>query len=331
MILHPTVIANLLSAYVSSFMLMYATYYGAQILKHWDIQSGSEMQLILERKTYLVSTVLSYVFGLQLLSLFLFVFTADSLRTLFVGAMCAAGTLNVNAFGYPTLVLKIVNFVTAGLWLVLNHADNQGYDYPLIKKKYLLLIIIAPFIVLETLLETAYFLGMEPDVITSCCGSLFSGEKTTGLGSELASLPAIPTLWAFYLTAIITLISGLVFYFKNRGGYVYALLSFVLFIIALIAIVSVISIYIYELPTHHCPFCIIMEDYGYIGYLLYVLLFGGVVAGSGIGIILPFRKIESLKHVLGGFINKLALTSVLMYGTFAVIVTYRIIFSNLIM
>jgi hypothetical protein len=331
MILHPTVIANLLSAYVSSFMLMYAAYYGAQILKHWDIQSGSEMQLILERKTYLVSTVLSYVFGLQLLSLFLFVFTADSLRTLFVGAMCAAGTLNVNAFGYPTLVLKIVNFVTAGLWLVLNHADNQGYDYPLIKKKYLLLIIIAPFIVLETLLETAYFLGMEPDVITSCCGSLFSGEKTTGLGSELASLPAIPTLWAFYLTAIITLISGLVFYFKNRGGYVYALLSFALFIIALIAIVSVISIYIYELPTHHCPFCIIMEDYSYIGYLLYVLLFGGVVAGSGIGIILPFRKIESLKHVLGGFINKLALTSVLMYGTFAVIVTYRIIFSNLIM
>ena len=331
MILHPTVIANLLAAYTASFMLTYAAYYGLQILKHWNIESGSELQLILERKTYLVSTVLSYVFGLQLLSLFLFVFTADSLRTLFVGAMCAAGTLNVNAFGYPTLVLKIVNFVAAGLWLVLNHADNQGYDYPLIKKKYLLLIVVTPFIVLETLLETAYFLGMAPDVITSCCGSLFSGEKTTGLGSELASLPAIPTLWAFYLTVIITLISGLVFYFKNRGGYVYALLSFALFIIALIAIVSVISIYIYELPTHHCPFCIIMKDYSYIGYLLYVLLFGGVVAGSGIGIILPFRKIESLKHALGGFINKLALTSVLMYGAFTVIVTYRIIFSNLIM
>lgn len=148
MILNPTVIANLLASYVSSGMLVYAAYYGAQILKHWNIESGDELQLILERKTYLISTLLSYVFGLQLLSLFLYIFTADALCPLFVGAMCAAGTLNVNAFGYPTLVLKILNFILAGLWLVLNHADNQGYDYPLIKKKYLLLAFVAPFIVL---------------------------------------------------------------------------------------------------------------------------------------------------------------------------------------
>jgi hypothetical protein len=330
-ILHPTVIANLLAAYIASFMLVYAAFYGTQILKHWNIASGEELQLILERKTYLISTLLSYVFGLQLLSLFLFIFTADSLRTLFVGAMCAAGTLNVNSFGYPTLVLKIVNFIFAGLWLVLNHADNQGYDYPLIKKKYLLLVIIAPFIVLETLLESAYFLGMEADVITSCCGSLFSSEKKAGLGSEIASLPAIPMLWIFYSAMAITLISGGYFYCKAKLGYLYALLSLLLFIIALFAIVSVISIYIYELPTHHCPFCIIMEEYSYIGYLLYVLLFGGVVTGSGVGILLPFRNVESLKNVLDDFAHKLALSSMLMYSAFTLLVTYKIIFSNLIM
>lgn len=331
MILHPTVIANLLAAYVASFMLVYAAYYGGQILKHWDIQSGSELQLVLERKTYLISTVLSFVFALQLLSLFLFVFTADSLRTLFVGAMCAAGTLNVNAFGYPTLVLKVVNFVAAGFWLVLNHADNKGYDYPLIKKKYLLLLIVTPFIVLETLLETAYFLNMQPDVITSCCGSLFSSGRTEGLGSELASLPAIPTLWAFYSAVVLTLASGTLFYLNNRGGYVYAGLSLALFVVALIAIVSVISIYIYELPTHHCPFCIIMEDYSYIGYLLYVLLFGGVVTGSGIGILLPFRRIQSLTGELPQVIRSLTLTSILFYGSFTLLVSYRIIVSNLIL
>jgi len=178
-ILHPTVIANLLAVYISSFMVLYAVYYGVQILKFWDIQSGHELQLVLERKTYLISTLLSYVFGLQLLSLFLFIFTADSLTPLFVGAMCAAGTLNVDGFGYPTLVLKILSFILAGLWLVLNYADNQGYDYPLIKKKYLLLAFIAPFIILEMILESAYFLNMKADVITSCCGSLFSSERVT--------------------------------------------------------------------------------------------------------------------------------------------------------
>ncbi|MDD1616357.1 MAG: hypothetical protein CG439_1489 [Methylococcaceae bacterium NSP1-2] len=331
MILHPTVIANLLAAYIASFMLVYAAFYGTQILKHWNIASGEELQLILERKTYLISTLLSYVFGLQLLSLFLFIFTADSLRTLFVGAMCAAGTLNVNSFGYPTLVLKIVNFIFAGLWLVLNHADNQGYDYPLIKKKYLLLVIIAPFIVVETLLESAYFLGMEADVITSCCGSLFSSEKKSGLGSEIASLPAIPMLWTFYVAMLITLSNGVYFYCKAKLGYLYALLSLLMFVIALFAIVSVISIYIYELPTHHCPFCIIMEEYSYIGYLLYVLLFGAVVTGCGVGILLPIRNVESLKNLLDDFVHKLALTSMLMYSAFTLLVTYKIIFSNLIM
>lgn len=331
MILNPTVIANLLAAYVGSGMLVYAAYYGAQILKHWNIESGEELQLILERKTYLISTVLSFVFGLQLLSLFLYIFTADALCPLFVGAMCAAGTLNVNAFGYPTLVLKILNFILAGLWLVLNHADNQGYDYPLIKKKYLLLLLISPFIVLETLLESAYFLGMQADVITSCCGSLFSSEKAGGLGSEIASLPARPMLWTFYSAMLVTLASGLFFYIKRQGGYLYAGFSLLMFGVSLMAIVSAISLYIYELPTHHCPFCIIMPEYRYIGYLLYVLLFGAVVTGIGSGLLLPFRDVASLKLVLDGFIGKLTMASVLLYALFTALVSYEILTSSLVL
>jgi hypothetical protein len=330
-ILHPAVIANLLASFVTTFMVVYAAYYAAQILRHWNIRSGDELQLTLERKTYLISTLLTYVFGLQLLSLFLYVFTADALCPLFVGAMCAAGTLNVNGFGYPTLVLKIFNFLLAGLWLVLNYADNRGYDYPLIKKKYLLLAFIAPFIVLETMLESAYFLGMQADVITSCCGSLFSSERETGLGSEIASLPGKPMIWIFYLSMLCTLACGLFFYRKDKGGYLYAGLSVLMFVISLASIISFISLYIYELPTHHCPFCIVMEEYGYIGYVLYVLLFGAVVSGIGVGALIPFREVESLKSMLGGFIGKLVLASVILYAAFTVLVTYQILSSNLVM
>jgi hypothetical protein len=331
-ILHPTVIANLLASCIVSFMVLYASYYGVQILRHWDIRSGDELQLILERKTYLISTLLTFVFGLQLLSLFLYIFTADVLCPLFVGAMCAAGTLNVNEFGYPTLVLKIINFILAGIWLVLNYADNQGYDYPLIKIKYLLLVFIAPFIVLETALASAYFLNMEADVITSCCGSLFSAEETAaGLGSEIAALPARTMLRVFYLAMACSLAAGIYFYLKGKGGYLYALISLLVFAVALVSIVSFISLYIYELPTHHCPFCIIMEEYDYIGYLLYILLFGAVVAGIGIGALLPFRHVPSLQGVLGGFIRRLALASVVLYAAFTALVTYEIVSSNLIM
>lgn len=330
MILHPTVIANLLAAYISSGMVLYAVFYGVQILKHWDIQSGHELQLVLERKTYLISTLLSYVFGLQLLSLFLYIFTADSLTPLFVGAMCAAGTLNVASFGYSTLVLKIFNFILAGLWLVLNYADNQGYDYPLIKKKYLLLAFVAPFIIIETILESTYFMGMEADVITSCCGSLFSSERVTGIGSEIASLPALPMMRVFYSAMACTLLCGIFFYLKGKGGYLYSVLSLLMFFISLVSIVSFISLYIYELPTHHCPFCIIMEEYHYLGYLLYMLLFGAVVSGIGVGALIPFSRVESLQFMLSGFIRKLALASVILYAAFTALVTYEIVSSSLV-
>ena len=174
MILNPSVLALLVSSLLISFMVLYSAVYGAQILKNWDIASGSELQLALERKTYLISTILSYFLGIQIISLFLFVFTVDSLCPLFVGAMCAVGTLTVNGFGYPTLILKLVNFLLAGLWLIINHADNSGYDYPLIRKKYAFLMVLTPLILAESALEIAYFLEMKPDIITSCCGSLFS-------------------------------------------------------------------------------------------------------------------------------------------------------------
>src|SRR5208282_6595036 len=144
MILHPSIIALFLSSVLISMLLLYSSYYGILILRKWDIKSGSELQLELERRNYLISTILTYVFGFQLISLFLYVYTADNLHPLFVGAMCASGTLTVNSYGYPTLILKAFNFIAAGLWLVMNHTDNRAYDYPLIKSKYRLLIFIAP-------------------------------------------------------------------------------------------------------------------------------------------------------------------------------------------
>ncbi|QXP85980.1 hypothetical protein KW115_00995 [Methylococcus sp. Mc7] len=331
MLLHPGVIANLLASLIISTMVLYSSYYGLQILRNWDIESGSELQLVLERKTYLVSTILSYVFALQLLSLFMYVFTADNLHPLFVGAMCAAGTLNLNAFGYPTLLLKMLNFILAGLWLILNHTDNQGYDYPLIKKKYALLAMIAPLILIETLLEFSYFLNLRADVITSCCGSLFSSEQGQGLGSDMAALPPGPMLWFFYGAVLITLGSGFYYYRKGRGGYFYSFASIVLFLTSIVSIISFISLYIYELPTHHCPFCIVMPEYDYIGYLLYIALFIAVVAGTGIATLIPLRGIESLREVIPALTRKLTLTSLVLFFGFASAVTYRIAISNLIM
>jgi hypothetical protein len=311
-------------------MVLYAAWFGVQILGRWDLKSGSEVQLVLERRTYLISTLLAYGFGAQLLSLFLFIFTADRLHPFFVGAMCAAGTLYLNDYGYPALILKMINFLLAGLWLLVNYADNRGYDYPLIRRKYSLLLVITPLIVLEGVLQAGYFLRLHPDIITSCCGALFSsGEKSLVTG--IAALPSIPMKIVFYGIMALTFASGIFFYQKGRGGYFFSLMSGVTVVASILSLLSFISLYFYELPTHHCPFCILHGEYGYIGYPLYVSLLGGGIAGMGVGILMPFRNIRSLAGIIPSFQKSLALVSLVLLFIFAVIVTYRMVFTDFIL
>jgi len=330
LIFHPTILALYISSILITFMVLYAASYGVQILRRWNLASGSEEQLVLERKTYLISTLLTYLFGFELLSLFLYVFTADSLHTFFVGAMCAAGTLYVNGYGYPALILKVANFLLAGLWLILNYADNQGYDYPLIKKKYALLILLTPLLLIEMILQGNYFLRLRPDIITSCCGSLFSKEGNTFI-SEMSVLPSIPTKIAFYLSIGFTALSGLYFYWREKGGYLLSSLSGVTLLVSMASILSFISVYFYELPTHHCPFCILQGEYGYVGYPLYVTLLGGTISGVGVGLLMPFRKIKSLSEAVPPLQRRLALASTILFLIFTAIATYRMVFTDFVL
>ena len=330
MIFHPLILSLLVASGLTSFLVLYASVFGVQILRRWDLKSGSELQLGLERKTYLISTLLAFIFSVELLSLLLFVFTADSLRTFFVGAMCAAGTLNVNGFGYPALLLKLANFVLAGTWLVLNMADIRGYDYPLTKKKYGFLLALTPLILAETFLQTAFFLKMKPDITTSCCGSLFSSSGTS-TAADLASLPVPVMKAALGLSLLLTLAAGLYFLLKGRGGYLFAGLSGVNLVVSLLAVLSFISIYIYELPAHHCPFCILQGSYDFIGYPIYLAVLGGGICGLGVGVLNPFRKTASLAGVIPPLQRKLALAAVISLLVFAALVGCRLAISNLIL
>lgn len=330
MIFHPLILALTVASGLTAFLVLYASSFAAQILRRWDPGSGSEIQLVLERKTYLISTLLAFVFTSELLSLFLFIYTADALHTFFVGAMCAAGTLHVNGFGYPTQLLKMVNFILAGLWLILNAVDNRGFDYPLIRKKYAFLLVVAPLIVTEAVLQTLFFLRLKPDITTSCCGSLFSSAGNSRI-SDLAALPVSQMKVVFGLSMLLTFAAGLFFYFRRRGGYLFAALSGANLVISLLAVLSFISIYFYELPSHHCPFCILQKAYSFLGYPIYLAVLGGGICGLGVGLLNPFRKVGSVASVIPVFQRRLALAALVFLLVFAAIVIHRLAVSNLIL
>ena len=328
MILHPAALALLATALMVFGLGLHANYHGMRILGKWDLCSGSELQLELERRTYLISTVMSYILAFQLMSLFLYIYTADSLYPLFTGAMCAAGSLSANSFGYPVLILKIVNFLLAGVWLIVNHTDNKAHDYPLIRIKYELLNLLIPLLVLESCLLFAYFAGIKPDIITSCCGSLFSHESG-GFSGEIASLPHIPMKIAFFAGIALTTVSGLFFYLKGKGGWLFSVFAPVTFLIAAASLVSFICLYFYELPTHHCPFCLLQKEYGHVGYILYATLLTGGVAGLGTGVLMTLKKQGSMARIIPPVQRRLTLLTIICYLLFTLITSWKMIFSAL--
>ena len=328
MLLKPAIIALLVGSLMTGGLLVGAAAFGMQILSHWNLRSGSELQIKLERRTYLISTLVAYAFAFELISFFLFIHTADNLHIFFVGAMCAAGSLNANQWGYWVISLRLVNFLLAGLWLILNYADNQGYDYPLIKWKYLFLGVIVPFVLVEIIFQFNYFLGLEPEVITSCCGALFSATGKT-MAADIIALPQRPMEIAFFAVMLGLFSLGIFAYRTGKAGYAFAFMAFLASLISLVAFISFISIYIYELPSHHCPFCVLQQEYGYVGYPFFLTLLGGALTGMGVGILTPFLRTESLQEILPAICKKLIRLSLVLYACFFLMVVYQLIRSNL--
>ena len=296
MILHPGILALLCSSTIILVIMLVAGWHGFKIVLYWDADSSSERQLLLERQTWLISTLLNYALGAQILSALLFVFTADDIHRLFVGAMCATGSLNANLVGWLVLLIKVALLFIASCWVVLNRLDQRTEDNPLIRPKYFFLLLMTPFVALDLYLQWSYFSGLQPEVITSCCGSLFSAEGE-GVAADLAGMPIKQAMQLFFFVAggyLLVLLSCLLY----RQAFLRILLfvfSILTFFVSLGAVVSFISLYIYQMPNHHCPFDILQGHYNYIGYPLYAGLFCATLFGLLPGLTQPLRKYKSLR------------------------------------
>ena len=332
MLFQPAIIALLLAGAVSLLVLVAAAPFALQVIRRWDMQSGSELQLVLERRTYLFSTLTAFVFITQLLALLLTVFNADKMAVMFVGAMCAVGTFNANAWGFPMLYAQIVVFFLAATWLTLNYVDNLAPDYPLVRIKYALLLLLLPALAAAFALQLKYFLNLRADVITSCCGSLFSEQAPT-LASEASSMEARPAILLFYSALGATVFAnGLHAGLRRRwSGALAAMTSAGAFVAAIVGVLSFVSLYVYEHPHHHCPFCLLKPEYGYQGYLLYVPLFVSTAAGLGAGILQPFAGVGSLRHLVPQASGRLAAVAAIGFALFAAVATGMVLKSNLIL
>jgi hypothetical protein len=275
-ILSPTILTLFTLNLVFLIFGLIAFFLSIRITKKWDLNSTSNIQYKLEKQTYLAATIIKYIFLLKIPLFLFFIFTLDNISASIIGAMCAAGVVDATPYGIYLFIFKIINIYLFGYWLLLHYKDISNEHFLYTKKKFLLFIIAFIFLVIEILLETLMFLSIDLDQIVSCCGTLYSSTSNSYISNLFLIQPVFQVI-TFYTLAFFLFVSYL---FKKE--HLFIITNFLFLLISIITLISFFGTYIYELPTHHCPFCFLQSDYNYIGYLLYSFLFFGTFFGIGI-------------------------------------------------
>jgi len=242
-----------------------------KIFWRWDINSTTKSQYELEKQSFLGATIIKYIFILKIPLFLFFIFTLDEISNILTGAMCGAGVINATSSGIYLLMLKILNLYIFALWISIHYKDIQNEELPFTKYKFGLFIVIFWLLIGEIFLEVLFFAGLDVNKLVSCCGSLYSSSSHSYL-SNIFIIPNSIMITIFYANFI-----SIIALVKYKYSFIIANIIFI--ITAIISLITFFSTYIYQLPSHHCPFCILQKDYYYIGYILYISLFIGTFYG----------------------------------------------------
>lgn len=273
MILTPEVLTIFILNALFAFFGIIVFILSLNIYKKWDKNSTSQMQYKLEKQSYLASTIIKFIFIIKVPLFLFFVFTLDKISNVLTGAMCGAGVVDATVYGTPLFVLKIINLYIFAYWIVLHNEDVKHENQPFVKQKFLLFVGAFFLFMTELILEGIMFSSIEIDKMVSCCGTLYSSTSTSAI-SSIFTLETSTLLTIFYTNFLL-----LIIFYLLKKKYLFALSNLVFIIISLVTLIVFFGTYIYELPSHHCPFCFLQSEYYFIGYLIYTLLFLGTFNG----------------------------------------------------
>ena len=290
MFLNSWSIALTLISIIVIFLLSLAARTAIRVLRYWDVSSDSNLQISLENETWLASTMVKYALAFQIISLFLFAMAADAFSDVVAGAMCATGSLTVNDYGMPTLYVKMLGLFFYGFWLVMHHLDISSESYPLLRHKFIYLVLLFPLLLTDITLQTLYIAGLKPDIITSCCAVVFGEGASQGM-NLIGPLPQEMGFPLFYGGGLLLAVIGLILRGQWRAWLAYCYgLGWLLFLpFSLLVITALISSYIYAMPYHHCPFCILKPEYHSIGFFIYGTLLPAAFFGMSAALVEKFK------------------------------------------
>ena len=155
MTLTPEIIALLTLDMLFLFLGSIACVISLGMVWRWDADATTSLQYTLEKRSYLVSVIIKYLFIIKLPLFLFFIYTLDKLSDIITGAMCATGVVNAVDFGFYLTTLKLINLYGFGFWLLVHHADMKHIQMPYTRMKLWLFILL--FIPLIAEISTSPF------------------------------------------------------------------------------------------------------------------------------------------------------------------------------
>ena len=138
--------------------------------------------------------------------------------------------------------------------LMLNRFDIEAKNYPYMKFKSWMFVLLFILLNVELSLDFLYFTHIETTQPVSCCSVIYgqlNAANTLPLGLDIQKL-----LILFYLLFLLLILS------MTFGRALLRIVSALGFsVVSYYSVVYFFGIYIYELPTHRCPFCIRITSY----------------------------------------------------------------------
>ena len=259
--LSPELFVLLFVTFLLLIVLLYAAFETLIILHNYTPNAATQKQYNLEKKSYLVTTIIQISLFINIFLLAYFAHTLNALSIIIPGAMCAAGVISANSFGNPLIFLKVIIIILSLVWIRINKEDFIAKGHPLFRKKLLFFLFIFSLFGINYILELNFFMHLSSVEPVMCCSRIYDTTNAAPLFNSTALVSLFYLLFLLLLT--------LLHYKKHILS---AAFSLPFLYISYLTISYFFSTYIYELPTHRCPYCILSADYHYIGYFIYASL-----------------------------------------------------------
>jgi len=299
MILSPEILTILILNIIFSFFAIIAFILSVQIVLKWDIDATTKTQYSLEKYSYLSATIIKYIFAVKVPLFLFFIFTLDKISHVLTGAMCGAGVVDATDYGNYLFILKVINLYIFAYWIMLHSEDIKHETQPYAKKKFLFFIVAFFFFISELILEGIMFSAIDLEEMVSCCGTIYSSSSSSYI-SKIFAVDAATLLAIFYGNFLL-----MVLFYILKKKYLFSIANIFFIIISIVTLIVYFGTYIYELPSHHCPFCFLQSDYYYVGYLIYALLFTGTFYGLATGLIDTDEENRGRKYKISMLFNTL--------------------------